>query len=199
MKRLLAIILSIITSTALAQETGQGFYLGAGYGAFAYSTNPAFNDEAAYGNLVEKSSGSTLKIYGGYQFNRVIGLELTYTDYGDSTGYVIESGTEQVVNQSPTSFAVAVNAGHSFDNGLRPFALLGLASVYLDADYKFLETNSPMAIKYGLGIEYTPTKLSFAQLRLAYESDTYFANTKTSNEPYYFQLYSIYLGLSLKY
>lgn len=200
MKQTLLALMLLIPSLAFSQEVGQGFYLGAGYGAFAYSTNPAFNDSAAYGNLIEKSSGGTLKVYGGYQFNRILAAEIIYSDYGTTIGYVYDgSGGQETVTQSPSSIAAAINAGYSFDNGLRPFALFGISSVYLDADYAFIDTDSPLALKYGVGVQYTPPQLSLLEFRLAYESDTFFADTKTSNEPYYFQLNSMYLGVALKY
>ncbi|MCW1890338.1 porin family protein [Vibrio chagasii] len=58
-------------------------------------------------------------LYGGYQFNRIVGIELGYTDYADYESY----GTKVF---SPTSLSVTANLGYTFDSSIRPFVLAGL-------------------------------------------------------------------------
>jgi len=203
-KVLLPLLLVAISSPSIsAENNAHGFYLGAGYGSFNYDVDQNWDTDSQYGKLIEKTEGDTLKVYAGYQFNRVIAIEATYTDYGDTEGYVNSRFSSETVKQSPTSISVAANAGYSFDNGLRPFALLGLASMNLNSSYEFLDTDSPIAIKYGFGLEYAPIQLHGVQLRVAFESDTYFAEAYSGlnldADIYAFSLSSFYAGVSYKF
>jgi hypothetical protein len=81
---------------------------------------------------------------------------VSYSDYGDTSGYVYIRQNRQAVNQSPTSFSVAANAGYSFNNGWRAFGILGLSSVDLDTSFSYLDTDTPTAIKWDFDGEYTP-------------------------------------------
>jgi len=206
-KIILPSLLLFISSTIFAAEEVQkikGFYLGSGYGSFSYNTEQDWDDDYRYGRLIEQTDGNTLKVYSGYQFNKIIAVEVTYSDYGDTEGYVYSFfNNKQTVKQSPTSFAVAANAGYSFSNGLRPFGLLGLSYVSLNSSYAFLDTDNPIAIKWGFGLEYAPTQLKGVQLRVAYEADSYFAEADTfwssDTDIDVFTLNSFYAGVSYKF
>jgi opacity protein-like surface antigen len=206
-KTILASLLLAISSTSFAAEEVQkikGFYLGAGYGSFSYNTVQDWDDDYRYGDLIEHTDGNTIKVYSGYQFNRIIAVEATYTDYGDTQGYVYSIlNNKQEVKQSPTSFSVAANAGYSFSNGLRPFGLLGLSYMSLNSTYAFLDTDNPIAIKSGFGLDYAPVQLKGVQLRVAYEMDSYFAEANTirteNTNVDIFILSSFYAGISYKF
>jgi hypothetical protein len=188
--------------THSAQASISGFYIGAGYGTFDAVTDNEWDNTYRYGRLVEKTSGDTTKLYAGYAFNRIISIEASYSDYGDTLGVVNIGFNAQAVNQSPKAISIAANAGYSFDNGWRAFGLLGLSSVDLNSSYDYLDTDSPTAIKWGFGGEYTPAGLKGFQLRLAFEADTYFAEAEryfADDDLYAFSLTSIYVGASYKF
>ena len=189
---------------AVKSQKVSGFYIGAGYGSFSYDTEQDWDDDNRYGNLTQKTDGNSVKIYGGYQFNKIIAIEATYTNYGNTEGYVNTRSSTQAVEQSPTSVAVAANAGYSFANGLRPFGLVGLSYLTLDSSYEFLDTDNPIAIKYGVGVDYAPAALNGVQLRVAYEGEIYFAEAETYgyNDDISVDLFSLgafYAGVSYKF
>ena len=187
---------------APAQESAKGFYIGVGYGTFESLTDSDWDDDYRYGKLANKTSGNTSKVYAGYQFNRIIGVEVSYSDYGNTSGFVY-NGSAQPVHQSPTALSVAANAGYSFNNGWRAFGILGLSSVDLNSSYAYLDTDSPSAIRWGGGGEYTPAGLKGFQLRVAFEADTYFAEAdrifSSDDDIYAFTLMSLYVGASYKF
>ncbi|MCP5078576.1 MAG: porin family protein [Psychromonas sp.] len=210
---LLAVSTSVFAETEVDAAKVSGFYIGAGYGSFSYETDSDWDDDQRYGRLTESTDGNTLKMYGGYQFNKIIGVEATYTDYGDTEGYVRTLTfnpigiKNQEVTQSPTAISVAANAGYSFNNGLRPFALLGLSYMTLDSSYAFLDTDNPIAIRYGFGLDYAPAMVKGIQLRVAYEGDIYLAEAYNGYnndadidiEVDIFALSSFYAGVSYKF
>ncbi len=210
MKKILLPLLIFTSSVTFASEVTSnaqkinGFYLGAGIGSFNYNTEQDWDNDNRYGKLIEQTDGNTLKVYAGYQFNKIIAVEATYSDYGDTQGYVYTFfNNKTAVKQSPTSFSVAANAGYTFANGIRPFALLGLAYMDLNSSFTFLDTDNPIAIKYGVGVEYAPVMLKGVQLRVAYEADSYFAEAYNGwgedTNIDVFTLNSFYAGISYKF
>lgn len=201
----IALLLTASTSTFAAETVKtSGFYIGAGMGSFSYDAEQDWDSDARYGQLIQKISGNTLKVYGGYQFNKIIAIEATYTDYGDTEGHVFNIfGGVQSVKQSPSSIAIAANAGYTFSNGLRPFGIVGLSKVTLDSSYQFLDNDSPIAIKVGFGLDYSPAQLSGVQLRIAYETESYFAEAYSGLGAEanidMFTLSSLYAGVSYKF
>lgn len=205
-------LLVATSSAAFATDEApkiSGFYIGAGYGSFSYETATDWDNDYRYGRLVEETNGNTLKIYAGYQFNKIVTVETSYTDYGDTNGYVraISFNPTNIENkqvkQSPNAFSVAANVGYTFSNGLRPFGLAGLSYMSLDSNYAFLDTDNPIAIRYGFGLDYAPAMFKGAQLRIAYEGDLYFAEAYkgygTNTEVDAFSLSSLYAGISYKF
>ena len=194
---LLAMSVSAYAEEQVAKVSG--FYIGAGYGSFDYTAESDVENSLYYSRFAETIDGGTLKVYGGYQFNRVIGVEATYTNYGRSEGYI----DGQQVTQSPTAVSVAANAGYTFKNGLRPFALMGLSymTLNLESNTPVFEANNSGAIRYGLGVDYTPALLNGLQLRLAYEGDMYFEKSDLhwNFEATTFNLSSFYAGVSYKF
>ncbi|AGH79972.1 hypothetical protein PCNPT3_00150 [Psychromonas sp. CNPT3] len=214
-KIILPTLLLAMSSSAFSADN-TGFYIGTGYGSFSYDATEIKIDEveeyqamagissAPLENLIKSTSGNTLKIYAGYQFNNVFALEATYTDYGTSEGYITHfDKSTTTIEQNPTSLSVAMNIGYTFRYGIRPFVLLGVSSVTLNSSDVFLDSadESFIAIKYGFGLEYSPQYLRGVQLRVAYETDTYFAEIEGKNDSniYAFPLNSVYAGISYKF
>ena len=204
MNKLTAITLSIATISTLTfaaedaatttdtssvqtvkENTGEGFYIGAGVGASFY--NISSSDGTYY--LPDEGDGSqTIVIndlenlddndvgylfYGGYQFNKIIAVEAAYTDYGSFSDQV----TNRLFTKDPYSVAVYANAGYTFFNGqLRPFGLLGVG--YLQSNQSKAYDIQGIANEFatlhtGLGVDYYPTVLKGFGVRASYTSDMY--------------------------
>ncbi|MFS1906187.1 porin family protein [Vibrio lentus] len=142
-----------------------GPYIGAGLGVYQDS------DTDGGGNLDAESMGYSL--YGGYQFNRIVGIELGYTDYADYEKF----GTKLL---SPTSLSVAANVGYTFDNSIRPFVTAGLSYVDLNSSNgAFYGDDSGAGFHFGVGVEYTPVEN--LTLRLISQADAVNIETYTYN------------------
>jgi hypothetical protein len=199
------------TEAPTAMTSGKqinGFYIGGGLGTFGAISSSEFDDDLDevnednnYEDLFDETHKATLKIYTGYHFNRIIGIEATYTDYGNITGTYLGND----VKQSPRSFSVAANAGYTFQNGLRPFALLGLSAISLNSNYDYLDTDNPLGIKFGTGLDYAPEALNGLIFRVAYECEMFFETSDFEttegnyDDVYAFGLGSFYLGTSYNF
>ena len=149
-----------------------GFYLGAGYGQTIYGDFGYDDEKDEYTNntLDLEADGSAMKVYTGYHFNRIVGVEVSYNHYGDLK---TSSSSDLNGKLSPTSIAVSANLGFTFDNGLRPFAITGLSSVDLQPSQEWLKNDSVMALHFGIGGEYSPPTLKGLSFRFAYEGEIY--------------------------
>ncbi|MEZ9535714.1 porin family protein [Vibrio splendidus] len=147
-------LISAVSLPALAAGTDGGAYIGGGLSVYQDS------DTDGHGNL--DSDGMGYNLYGGYQFNRIVGVELGYTDYAD-----YKQGATKL---SPTSVSVSANLGYTFDNTIRPFVLAGLSSVDLNANKAALyDDDSGTGFHFGVGVEYTP--IEHLTLRLISQAD----------------------------
>ena len=182
---------STATSAPAVVNTGKGFYIGLGAGTGSYSatlTNAKYYIDSDGDNSSSNIKGdnldglddtsSTTIAYAGYQFNKIIALEASYTDHGSYSG---ELGLNKAFKKNPGSIAVYANAGYSFLNGqLRPFGLLGLA--YVDTKqsnaYERIDIDdTAVALHIGTGVEYFPTALRGVGFRLAYTIDLFTDNS----------------------
>lgn len=183
------ILLAAFSAFAGAQEQAvekdvSGFYLGGGFGTTTY------DDDAAFSTL--ETNDSTFKLIGGYQFNRIVGVEGQYTKYSDVTAPGFSGAIE------PTGISIAANLGYTFDNGWRPFGTVGLT--HLSFDTNGYGSDDETALRLGAGVEYTPASLENLNFRVAYEVDTFNVDMGTQ---YYndvtVQLGSFYAGATYKF
>jgi len=206
MKKILTSVLvaSALSTALFAGPNSSGAYVGLGYGTTAYNDGDYLKEELKIDNLETKDSG--YKVYGGYQFNNVVGIEAAYTDYGKFTA-------DNDFAMASTAFSVAANLGYSFlDGQLRPFGTVGLS--YISSDYSNYPTsldqytlvtppaNNHGAFHYGLGIQYEPDALIGFGFRLAYEADVYaitIQRTGASDKTYAQGLGTVYLGVQYKF
>jgi len=162
---LATLALASLSSFANANKVNEGWYLGGGVG------NTGF-DIDGYDTNVEPD-GNALKMYGGYKFNRIVSAEVAYTSYGDlkyKQGYALAGQTAA----SPSSISLSANLGYTFDSGWRPFVILGLSSVDLDAKQaELFYSDSGTGAHTGLGLEYSLKSIDGLTMRLAYEADTF--------------------------
>lgn len=170
---------SILVSAAWAQDDavndGSGFYIGAGLGASGYfatlfdSSYNIYDPDTTY--VVSASSLNDTDVgylfYAGYQINKIIGVEVSYTDYGrfEYKNYY----------QEPQAVALYANAGYTFLNGqLRPFGNLGLGYLNQNQSDRYYDMKEKFAtLHMGLGGEYYPTVLKGLGFRAAFEADVY--------------------------
>ena len=198
MKRLLLPLLISSTSfyvLANDQPKVSGFYVGAGFGSFGYSEEDSWGYNS--NSISAKADGNSTKVYLGYQFNKIVGIEGTYTDYGTAKAKVGN------YSMKPTSISLAANLGYTFENGLRPFGLVGMSSLDLNQNEELLTDDNGAAFKFGSGVVYTPKALGGVQIRAAYEMDMYAVEYESTNGYYsetnLYALDSLYLGASYKF
>lgn len=188
-------VLGALTAIALsvnvqANQDVSGFYLGAGVGTTNVDT-----DTNGYSSNSD-TDGSTVKLLGGYQFNRIVAIEAQYTKYGDITPLSNFSKTYQ---WSPTTVSLAANLGYTFENGLRPFATIGLSSLDLDESIKTIDDSSATALRFGAGLEYTPAALSGVSFRAGYEGDAFTIDNGIGYSDTTVILGSVYVAASYKF
>ena len=191
--------LTLSASTLLAAEvpevnTGKGFYMGAGFGTSLYNvalsdTTYIIRDDSDVDYAVNGDDLSELDdidfgyvLYAGYLFNKIIGVEASFTDYGAFSGTLKEtddSGNtkESKFTKKPKSMAVYANAGYTFLNGqLRPFGNLGLGymKTYQSKTYSNLQFQEDfMTLHYGVGVDYYPTAFKGFGFRASYVGDSF--------------------------
>jgi opacity protein-like surface antigen len=143
--RLFALVLSsmLFTSNVLAaQGSSKGTYMGIGFGFAQYTDTDHYSALEQY--------GMTYNLYGGYSFNHIISLELGYNNYGD-----MRSNGNKLM--SPESLSFSTNFGYTFDNSIRPFALIGASYVNINPESNSgLTEGKDFGVHFGVGIEYSP-------------------------------------------
>ncbi|MGL6314272.1 porin family protein [Vibrio sp. WXL103] len=156
-----ALLAMAFSGASYANTIERGAYLGLGYGS------TGLDDDGAFRVFGSEDTNSTLKFLGGYQFNKIVAIEAQYTDYGD----IDFTGNYSL---APTSFSVAANLGYSFSNGLRPYGIIGLGSLTLNAEgEEYLDGDSAVSVHYGFGVEYMPPISDKFSVRLGYEGDMF--------------------------
>lgn len=176
----LVILLSSALANAETMEINhskvEGIYLGGALGVSNFDVKT--NDANPHENQVFESrqrSDTAFKLYMGYQFNDIVGVEGGYINYGkfDFNKYSLAI--------KPESAFVAVNLGYSID-GVRPFGLIGMSAVHFteDTTSNLLASHSnSLGLHLGLGVEYTPEVLLGWSVRVAYEIDVFTLKTKS--------------------
>ena len=190
------ILIGLISSAVLVtaevpvkniENSGEGFYLGGGLGPSGYTVSYFeskynFNDNT-YGlinteRLDDNDVGYTF--YAGYQINKIIGVEASYTDYGRFE----VSGIDRYY-QEPTAVAVYANAGYTFLNGqLRPFGMLGLGYLQQNQSDRYITglKEDFATFHMGIGFDYYPTLFRGLGFRAAFTGDLYVDSVYTLNE-----------------
>ncbi|MEA2099510.1 MAG: outer membrane beta-barrel protein [Campylobacterota bacterium] len=127
MKKSFVLILTLLATLNLySSEDGSGTYFGFGVGDSRYTAG--FHSEGCY---IDENDGFTIKkydvsdkaykFYGGYQFNKIVALEASFTNYGTFVA-------SQKYTQKPKSVALYANVGYSFFN---PNYAIGIYKIYL--------------------------------------------------------------------
>lgn len=194
---------SIYHSSLQEKAILSGFYIGGGAGGTSY-WDGLFNTDS---NSIDReitsleSDHSTVKIYSGYHINRIVGIEVGYTSYGD-----LHSKSDITGKLSPTAISIAANVGYTFSTGLRAFGIAGLSSLDLKQSDDWFENDKQVAFRYGFGGEYQPSNATGLTFRLAYEADVYavkanelYSSGSKSDRTYVSNIGSLYLGAAYKF
>ena len=147
----------------------------------------------SYGAKHSNESGSSFQLLGGYQFNRIIGIEVDYLNYGENEKF---GGTNVMLE--PVSLAAQANIGYTFNSGFRPFALVGVSSVSLNQESDIYKEDTYVGGRIGAGVEYAPAIIGGWAIRLAYSVDYVKANT-VGNVEHKHYLTNMSLGLNYKF
>ena len=188
--------LTSVSSFTLANEPAEGWYLGGGIGSTGFDLDLDIKNS---GTTVEPD-GTALKVYGGFQFNRILSAEMSYISYGDLNVKQEYQAFYDAVHTlaSPTSISLSANLGYTFDNGWRPFVMLGLSSVYFNTKQKSDISDKHTGFHAGLGVEYSPKFIDDLTMRLAYEADMFEAKSQIAGNVD-FTLDAVYFGASYKF
>lgn len=157
-----------------ANPHANGYYVGLGYGMTGFSDGDFGKEFENFKVAPDNDTDSGFKIYGGYKFNKIVGVEGSYVNYGKMDFKYTEGGTGTATEIKPYSLNVAANLGYDFlDDQLRPFALVGLGYVGYGQSgvQKLYTTDGSFATIIGMGVEYTPNLFQGVGFRLAYETD----------------------------
>lgn len=203
----ITILLISMGSILFAGQNMSGIYIGIGSGLAEYSdstrdSSGMLAEEFAIDDVEGYSQTPPVIVYGGYQFNRLIAIEVSITDYGEYRG-------DKGYKYEPYELFLGPNIGFSmFDAQFRPFISMGLAFVYGDQTNLKAEAQGwgNFAPHYSLGLQYEPNILNGVGVRVAYEQDLYFYRVSDSEDaPYEMQReYSqtsslLYIGLQYKF
>ena len=181
----LSLVSLVLSTTVIAEETAtkvDGFYAGLGGGVTfngAVLTKGDYVSDGTNSYDVSKvgDSSAGYVIYGGYQFNKIIAVEASFTDYGSFSDDIKSKNglLTRTFKTDPMAGSVYANAGYTFGNGLRPFGELGLGymtsnqSDNLDRLNNF--NDSFMTFHWGAGLEYAPVSFNGFGFRVAYTGD----------------------------
>ncbi|OEE51180.1 porin family protein [Vibrio splendidus] len=177
-KFLLSIAMMSVFSANNVIAADSGFYLGSAIGTSGVDDGGLYKNTQA--PITVDAEDPTYKIIAGYQFNRIVALEAQYTKYGD---VVAKNALSQFTyTWSPTAFSISANLGYTFDNGIRPFGIIGLSSIDLDQSLPMLDDDRGEGIRYGFGVEYTPRLLGNVSFKLGYEADAFVIESDSAFE-----------------
>lgn len=140
----LAAMISLVAGGAMAQA-----YVGVGVGQSKIPTD-------CVAGVTCKDTDTGYKLYGGYMFNKFVGAELGYIDFGKATIDVSFAHAE--VKAHAVTLA-AVGRGE-LGAGFSGVGRLGMANSSIDetSNFGFADSGSTTKLYWGLGLEYAFSK-----------------------------------------
>ena len=178
-------------SSVKESNSASGIYIGLGIASSAfngsyfsntYIVDP--NEDILYQNDARRiySNNTGYKIYGGYQFNKIVGVELSYNDYGSFENTIRLFNKTLNYTQDPSSVSLSANLGYNFlNNQLRPFGIIGMGYMQTNQNTAIFDSED-MAMHYGGGVEYYPTILQGLGFRAGVEFDTLMVGQQRYND-----------------
>jgi len=163
----LFLFIALLLASALAQAQGSGFYLGGALGQSKLKDWCSGASATAFFNACNDTD-TAWKLLGGYRFNRYVGVEASYIDWGEVTASVTVSGAVAEVAAKQQSYGLA--AVGTLPIGER-FELFGKAGFLMTEQDTRRITPNPSTVNrdetelhYGLGAKYAFTKNWAARL-----------------------------------
>jgi OOP family OmpA-OmpF porin len=148
MKIAVAAILSVITTSSMAEDTGK-FYIAGDFGSLTLSNTVAINPSAVLPNP------KAFRVAGGYHYNQMLAVEAGYVIFGDST--LSAPGDSITLKNSAVQIAAVGSypVGGSFDL----IGKLGLSVNFnkftgTGADAGLNTSNTSADLMYGVGVQY---------------------------------------------
>ncbi len=169
-----------------------GFYIGGTIGTGKFNikrdggeyTDKYYSDQSTLAQKDASSGAQSLQLLAGYQFNRIVAVEMDYTHYINSLNFrgfvwnpAATSGGKyqpEQIHAKPRVYTMQANVGYTFANGIRPFVLTGLGFLHLNADKDVYDSNtfsSQLALRIGTGVEYAPAALQGWAFRASWTGD----------------------------
>ncbi|MDC5709464.1 porin family protein [Vibrio europaeus] len=182
MMKKVVLLAALVALPTFAAQKVDGFYIGAGIGDTSYADD-GFGKSVTNGATSTETDGASFKLIGGYQFNKIAAIEAQYTKYGTANTKL--SNTKALTMDSE-SLIVAANLGYTFDNGLRPYGVIGAGIVSWDVRnagstaYLNNKSSNTFAVRAGLGLEYAPAMFDGWAVRAGYEVDAFAADVEDS-------------------
>lgn len=164
-------------SSNVQSQKIKGFYAGATIGASKLSQ--ARDKELPAAERPDSSIASPIKtsfeLLGGYQFNRIVAVELAYTDFGKLTYDNKLTKTTLPEEYSPIALSAQANVGYTFYSGWRPFGLLGVSLLDVRPSDKVNNEQDKVleGLRIGGGVEYSPPSLAGVTFRAGSSADWY--------------------------
>jgi len=191
-------LIGFVTLLQAEENLPGGLYVGMGVGSTAYIDNGFAKDNVSGVSEEVTSTEVGAKLFAGYQFNQIFGVETAYVYYG--TFKVNDQYTYKA-----QALSVVGNIGYSFIKiGVRPYVLMGMGYIFsdfTDQDRVDVPKANP-TIHLGIGLDYVPGTLGGIGFRIAYESNSfvYDFNQDTPQEEQYAQAFGLlYLGVGYKF
>jgi len=181
MKKVILLAALVSLPTYAAQKV-DGFYLGAGIGDTSYDDD-GFGKSVTDSATSTETDGASFKLIGGYQFNKIAAIEAQYTKYG-TANTKFKLVNVKALTMDTESLMVAANLGYTFDNGLRPYGVIGAGIVSWDVrnagatNHVFNKSSNTFAVRAGLGLEYAPAMFDGWAIRAGYEVDAFEAEVE---------------------
>jgi len=159
-----AVLMSGLSFSSMA-AMDRGWYVGGGFGTTEMTSE---SDSGMTQDPSFDEKGHTLRAMTGFKFNRIASIEFQYANYGE----IKEKSHVNELTFEPTAISIAGNIGYTFDNGIRPFGIIGLTHIDLDVDQPGFNDKGD-AVRVGFGLEYVNPRMNGMSFRLAYEADIF--------------------------
>ena len=159
-----AVLMSGLSFNSMA-AMDRGWYVGGGFGTTEMTSE---SDSGTTQDPSFDEKGHTLRAMAGFKFNRIASIEFQYADYGE----IKQKGSANESTLEPTAISIAGNIGYTFDNGIRPFGIIGLTHIDLGVDQPGFDDKGD-AVRIGFGLEYVNPRMNGMSFRLGYEADMF--------------------------
>ena len=163
-----------ISAPAVAQQSDAGWYVGGAYGMSSFSVDMA----GAPSTVTVDDSDSGFKIYGGFQFNKHLGAEVGYVDFGKVGFGGSAFGFPVTGDTGVTAFTVAGVGTLPLNESFALFGKIGLWSWSAKGNatagaVSISSDDSGSDVFYGIGARYNMNKNWGLTLELEnYDTDT---------------------------